>query len=177
MFAALESLRSSLPTLPDFNLSSFKSEEEIPYINDFEGITEDKKMVEKKEILEKLLDNLSIEAFPTFILYAANNIILGKQANSIHPFNTFEFFLSTEVRIEKTKKIYHKTGIQLGFEHFKTQSIKGFVYFLEERHKKNELLPNLDKFCKKTRKDKALLQSFIEDNKFEEFVKEILMNF
>jgi hypothetical protein len=169
MLAALQRLRSSLPTLPDFDRNLFKAEDELSYLETLP--------VDKIEILEKLLDNLSIESFPTFILYAPMNIKLGGQANSIHPFNTFEFFLSTDVRIEKTKTIYHKTGILLGFEHFKTESIKGFAYFLEERHKKGELLPNLEEFCKKTRKDITRLQPLIERGNFEGFVEEVLVNF
>ena len=113
---------------------------------------------EQKAVLEKLLGSLSIEHFLTFISNIPSLISLGQQTNPIHPFNTFEFFLSTEERIEKTKRIYHKTGLQPGFEHFKTQSIKGFCYFLKERHKKNELLPNLEKFCEKTKKDITRLQ-------------------
>ncbi len=116
--SAFSNIKSHLPSLPDFNLGAFTPKDEIPYIDDFEE-TFDEKIVEKKEILDNLLDNLSIEDFPKFILYAPKNIFLGKQVNSIHPFNTFEFFLSTEDRREKTKKIYHKTGILLGFEHFK----------------------------------------------------------
>ncbi|NGX49840.1 MAG: hypothetical protein K940chlam5_01444 [Candidatus Anoxychlamydiales bacterium] len=176
--SALDSLRSSLPsftTLPNFDFSSFKPADELPYIDDFEN-TEDDKIVKKREILEKLLDNLSIVDFPTFLLSALDNIRLGKEANSIHPFNTFEFFLSPD-RIEKAKKIYHKTGILLLFETFKKESIKGFSCFLKERHEKDELLPLLDEFCTKTRKDKTLLKSLIDAGDFDEFVEEVLVNF
>ncbi|NGX44465.1 MAG: hypothetical protein KR126chlam5_00475 [Candidatus Anoxychlamydiales bacterium] len=176
--AAFDSLRSSLPsftTLPNFDFSSFKPADELPYIDDFEN-TEDDKIVKKREILEKLLDNLSIEDFPTFLLSAFDNIRLGKEANSIHPFNTFEFFLSPD-RIERTKKIYHKTGVLFLFETFKKESIKGFSCFLKERHERDELLPHLDNFCEKTKKDKTLLKSLIDAGDFDKFAEEVLVNF
>jgi len=173
MFAAFSNF---IPSLPNFDLSPFDpiSAEKLPYIS---GEITENLPFDKIEILDKLLDNLSIEDFATFILKAFENIRLGKLANPIHPFNTFEFFLSTEKRIEKTKKIYHKTGIQLGFEHFKNQSIQGFCYFLKDRFDKEELLPNLEEFCKKTHKDIKLLQPLLEKENFKQFVEEILVNF
>ncbi|NGX34662.1 MAG: hypothetical protein K1060chlam1_01015 [Candidatus Anoxychlamydiales bacterium] len=170
MFSALAKLSLSLPS---FDLRSFQPEAELSYI---QGNIADNLPANNKATLEKLLDNLSIEFFPTFILYATQNVTLGKLANSIHPFNTFEFFLSTKERIEKTKKIYHKTGILVGFEYFKTQSIQGFACFLEKRHENDELLPYLDDFCEKTKKEKTLLEPLIKDKNFEKFVEEILVN-
>jgi len=173
--AAFNSLKSSF-SLPNFDFSLFKPDikEQLPYIS---GDIIEHLPPDKKEILDKLLDNLSIEDFTKFLLNALENIRLGKLANPIHPFNTFEFFLSTEDRIEKTKNIYHKTGMQIGFEHFKNQSIQGFCCFLKDRFDKKELLSNLEEFCKKTHKDIKLLQPLIEKENFKEFVEEILVNF
>jgi len=171
MFAALKSFTPSF-TLPKFDFSIFSTndKEELPYIKD--NLPEEQILE-----LEKLLSLLSVEDFPKFLLNFTSLISFGKQTSNIHPFNTFEFFLSTEERIEKTKKIYHKTGVQLGFEHYKTESIKGFCRFLQERDKKGQLEPNLKNFCDKTKKDIILLKSLIIENKFEEFVEEILVKF
>lgn len=174
--AAFETVKSYLPTPPErpnFDFSLFKPKEELAYIK---GNIEEGLPLDKKDILLELLDKLSIKNCPLFFMNSLLTYQLGLKATPIHPFNTFEFFLSTEERIEKTKTIYHKTGVLIGFEIFKTQSIQGFACFLKERHEKGELIDNLDEFCKKTRKDKTLLKSLIDAGDFDKLVEEVLVN-
>lgn len=160
---------------PDFFESAYITTIEFKY----NEVPED-----AKDNLTRLIDNLATVTIMSIPLKVSEIIEQGKKINSIHPLNTIELLLLNEKLKSQLKIIFDearctfslfKNPYGLFYNAIREQFTAGFCHFLQLRHRKDEIIPNLDSFCEKTHIEKDELLPFIDREDWKGFVQKIIL--